>query len=103
MLVKKLYGSWDDVDDYWINNNLIDCSKIKKLKKNNLQYNFNNNNVLQSKYINTGYNKTGYNNRGYNKTEYNNTKYNNIGEYINRRNEKFASSNEQYPNNKNTT
>lgn len=111
MLVKKMYGSWDDVDDYWINNNLIDCSKIKKLKKNNLQYNFNNNNVLQTRYINTGkYNNGEYNTGKYNNREYNIRKYktrtkeyNNIGEYINRRNERFASSNEQNTNNKNTT
>ena len=41
MLVKKTYGSWDDVDNYWLDNNLIDCSNIKKLKKYNLQHKYN--------------------------------------------------------------
>ena len=47
MLVKKTYGSWDDVDDYWLDNSLIDCSNIKKLKKNILQYKQNNINGIR--------------------------------------------------------
>ena len=117
MLVKKMYGSWDDVDDYWLNNNLIDCSKIKKLKKNNLQYNFNNNNnVLPKRFINgTKYtNGSNINGTKYtNESNINGTKYTNESKYthgskitnrehfINTRNEKFTNTNESSENKKN--
>ena len=105
MLVKKIYGSWDDVDDYWVNNNLIDCSKIKKLKKNNLQYNFNNNNVLRKRFINGQkyINGKQFTNREFtnNRESTNNRETTNREQFINTRNEKFTIINESSSNKKN--
>ncbi len=110
MLVKKMYGSWDDVDDYWLNNNLIDCSKIKKLKKNNLQYNFTNNNVSRKRFINrtTQYTKQYTNGSNINGSNINGSKqytnespFTNRKQFINTRNDKFTNINESSPNKKN--
>jgi len=55
MLVKKKYGSWDDdnINNYWLNSDIIDCSNItvEKLNNVNLQHKSNNYNV-KSKYNN---------------------------------------------------
>ena len=82
MLIDNLYNSWDDnqINDYWLQNKIIDCCVIDKIYdiKNNIK----SNNKLTSNLNSKTYNIKKLNNNNYtNKSIYhygNNTKDKNI-------------------------